>query len=362
MSVFIDRKYLLLVSSKLRNFKDKGNDLYNFSCNFCGDSSTNKLKARGYVFRKADNYFYMCHNCQVSMGFAKFLRETEPSQYKSYLLERYGENKKTIQPRKSNNVVLIGQSPHQKFSDQSKNDSGNELNKKHSAVKINLDSIDKLNKNHPAREYIQNRLIPEVFWKDIYYAEDFKIFMDQNFPDHGKDLIDNDPRLVLFYRNRSGTITNVAGRSLVKDDPRLRYITIKVSEEKKVFGLERVDLKKTIYVVEGQFDSFFLPNCVASGDSNLIGTGDYLYSLRGSKHGIVLVYDNEDRNTNNIKQMYRAIKEGYAISLFPKTVAYKDINDMVMGGYSPEEIEKIVDENTFAGLKAELNLTAWRKI
>ena len=349
MSVFIDRKYLLLVSSKLRNFKDKGNDLYNFSCNFCGDSTTNKTKARGYVFRKADSYFYMCHNCQVSMGFAKFLRETEPGQYKSYLLERYGETSKNpTQPRESNNVVLFGQSPHQKFSD------------KH--VLKNLDSIDKLNKNHSAREYIQNRLVPEVFWKDIYYAENFKTFMDENFHDHGKDLIDNDPRLVLFYRNRSGTITNVAGRSLVKDDPRLRYITVKVSEEKKVFGLERLDLKKPIYVVEGQFDSFFLPNCVASGDSNLIGTGDYLLSLRGSKYNIVLVYDNEDRNANNIKQMYRAIKEGYAISMFPKNIPYKDINDMVIGGYSPEEIEKIVDDNTFAGLKAELNLTAWRKI
>lgn len=348
MSVFIDRKYLLLVSSKLRNFKDKGNDVYNFSCNFCGDSTTNKLKARGYVFRKADSYFYMCHNCQVSMGFAKFLRETEPGQYKSYLLERYGETSSSKpEQRKSNNVVLFGQTPHQKFS---------------SEVKIDLDSIDKLDRKHPAREYIQNRLIPEIFWKDIYYAEDFKVFMDQNFPDHGKDLIDNDPRLVLFYRNRSGTITNVAGRSLVKDDPRLRYITVKVSEEKKVFGLERVDLRKTIYVVEGQFDSFFLPNCVASGDSNLIGTGDYLFSLRGSKHGIVLVYDNEDRNANNIKQMHKAIKQGFTISLFPKNVMYKDINDMVMGGYSPEEIEKIVDDNSFAGLKAELNLTSWRRI
>lgn len=348
MSIYIDRKYLLLVSSKLRNFKDKGNDVYNFSCNFCGDSATNKLKARGYVFRKADHYFYMCHNCQVSMGFARFLRETEPTQYKSYLLERYGETKKTIQPRQSNNVVLFGQSPHQKFSNQK--------------VLKNLDSIDKLNKNHPAREYIQKRMIPEIFWKDIYYAEDFKIFMDQNFPNHGKDLIDNDPRLVLFYRNRSGTITNVAGRSLVKNDPRLRYITIKVSEERKIFGLERVDLKKTIYVVEGQFDSFFLPNCVASGDSNLIGAADYLISCGVNRRNLILVYDNEDRNANNVKQMYKAIKEGYLITLFPKSVLYKDINDMVLGGYSPEEIEKIVDENTFGGLRAELNLTSWRKI
>ena len=62
MSVFIDRNFLLQVSPKLQRFTKKKDDLYNFRCPLCGDSQKNKLKSRGYVYRKKNDYFYMCHN------------------------------------------------------------------------------------------------------------------------------------------------------------------------------------------------------------------------------------------------------------------------------------------------------------
>ena len=52
MSLYIDSKFLRLISSRLRNFKQKKDYLWNFSCPFCGDSAKNKTKARGYVFQK----------------------------------------------------------------------------------------------------------------------------------------------------------------------------------------------------------------------------------------------------------------------------------------------------------------------
>jgi hypothetical protein len=58
MSVYIDRKFLGFVSSKLEQFKQKQTDLYNFRCPYCGDSKKNKLKARGYVYRKSNDYFW----------------------------------------------------------------------------------------------------------------------------------------------------------------------------------------------------------------------------------------------------------------------------------------------------------------
>ena len=192
MSVFIDRKYLLLISSKLRNFKDKGNDLYNFSCAFCGDSQKNRLKARGYMFCRDGKFFYMCHNCNISLAFPKFLKETEPTLYKEYLLERFGDKSNVAlyeerKAKKEEQIKLAGPKPQDKFVQRNT---------------IKIPSVDQLEKNHPLRIYIEERLIPERFWKEIYYAEDFKGFMDSTFPVHGKDLIDNDPRLVLFYRNR----------------------------------------------------------------------------------------------------------------------------------------------------------------
>ena len=113
-------------------------------------------------------------------------------------------------------MVLSGPSPRDRFSE--------------NQIKITIPSVSQLDKTHPLVRYIKNRQIPERFWNEIYYAEDFKQYMDGNFPGHGKDLIERDPRLVLFYRNRNGEITNVAGRVFEENTRRLRYITVKVSE------------------------------------------------------------------------------------------------------------------------------------
>ena len=89
MSVFIDRAFLLRVSPKLPRFTQKKQDLYNFRCPLCGDSQKNKTKARGFVYRKKDDYFYMCHNCGISTTFYNFLDKVDPSLVKEYQLERY---------------------------------------------------------------------------------------------------------------------------------------------------------------------------------------------------------------------------------------------------------------------------------
>ena len=89
MSIFIDRTFLLRVSAKLPKFTQKKTDLYNFRCPICGDSSKNKTKARGYVYAKKGNYFFMCHNCGASMNFYNFLDKVDSEILKEYSLERY---------------------------------------------------------------------------------------------------------------------------------------------------------------------------------------------------------------------------------------------------------------------------------
>ena len=89
MSVYIDRKFLLQVSPKLQKFSQKKEDLYNFRCPLCGDSQKNKNLARGYVYRKKNDYFYKCHNCAASVSFYNFLEKVDTSLIKEYALERY---------------------------------------------------------------------------------------------------------------------------------------------------------------------------------------------------------------------------------------------------------------------------------
>jgi hypothetical protein len=79
------------------------------------------------------------------------------------------------------------------------------------------------------------------------------------------------------------------------------------------------------------------------------------------KSKVVLVYDNEPRNKELHKQMDKAIEEHYNIVIWPEMIEEKDINDMVLAGFSPEEIQDIISKNTFVNLRAKMEFVNWKK-
>jgi hypothetical protein len=101
----------------------------------------------------------------------------------------------------------------------------------------------------------------------------------------------------------------------------------------------------------------FLTNCVGSGDSALIQTAKLI-----DAENKVLIFDNEPRNKEIVKLMDDAIKLGYNVVIWPDTMEQKDINEMVMSGISPDEIERIISSNTFTGLRAQMKFISWKKI
>ena len=142
MSVYIDRKFLLQLSPKLTRFTQKKDDLYNFRCPFCGDSQKNKTKTRGYVYRKKDSYFYMCHNCGASMSFYNFLDKVDPHLLKEYALERYKNGEDGKANYKKPTFEIAKGTPTFKS-------------------KLSLPSIQSLPTGHFAKEYVENRKIPD---------------------------------------------------------------------------------------------------------------------------------------------------------------------------------------------------------
>ena len=95
MSIYIDVKYLNLLSNRLLLYKQKREYLWNFRCPICGDSQKKSTKARGYIHRKENDLFYKCHNCGVGKTFSNFLKELDMRLHSEYIMERYktGENK-----------------------------------------------------------------------------------------------------------------------------------------------------------------------------------------------------------------------------------------------------------------------------
>lgn len=336
MSVFIDRSFLLQVSPKLQRFTKKKDDLYNFRCPLCGDSQKNKLKSRGYVYRKKNDYFYMCHNCGVSTTFYNFLKQVDESLLKEYQLERYkngetGNNnytKPTFEEFKTEKPIF--------------------------KQSIDLPSIHSLPEAHFAKVYVNQRQIPEAFQSQLYYAEDFAAFIQSLGIQ--KDLSKEDKRLVIPFYDAEKNLVAIQGRAL--GESKLRYITLKLHEDnKKIFGLDRINQEELIYVVEGPIDSMFLDNAVATADSNLESITDVL-----DKSKVVLVFDNEPRNKEIVSKMEHAIDNHYNIVVWPEMIEEKDINDMILSGFSPDEIQDIISKNTFVNLRAKMEFVNWKKV
>jgi hypothetical protein len=158
---------------------------------------------------------------------------------------------------------------------------------------------------------------------------------------------------VIPFYDPFGALFAVSGRAL--DDSPQRYITIKVvpSDNKLVFGLDRVDQSQVVYITEGPLDSLFLRNAVASGDANLILTAQQLSATQ-----IVLVFDNEPRSPEICRQMEKAIKMGMTIVVWPEWVKEKDINAMVQAG---RFVSAVIQDHSYSGLTALTHFTQWKK-
>ena len=92
MSLWIDQKYINLISVRLEQFKQKDRELFNFRCPVCGDSQRSKIKARGWIFNKKGKYRFYCHNCSASMTFSNFLKSLDVVLHQEYMKDVFIEN------------------------------------------------------------------------------------------------------------------------------------------------------------------------------------------------------------------------------------------------------------------------------
>jgi DNA primase len=170
------------------------------------------------------------------------------------------------------------------------------------------------------------------------------------------NLIDDDKRLVIPFYDKNKNLVALQGRTLTNSN--MRYITVKITEEsEKFFGLDRINEDEKIYVVEGPIDSLFLENAIATADSNLTRV-DQLFD----KSKFVLVFDNEPRNKEIIKLLDKAIENHYNVVIWPEMIESKDINDMVLEGFTVDDIRDIIEKNTFVNLRAKMEFISWKKV
>jgi transcription elongation factor Elf1 len=320
---YIDEKYIMIISSRLQKFKKIKNNLYNFRCNLCGDSQSNKNKARGYLYQVKNNTNFKCHNCGINISFNNFLKQIDTTIHKQYTFEKFKEGN-TGRNFAVEEPVFKFESP--KFK-----------------PKLNLP---KASENPEAKEYLENRnLNPYKF----YYTNKFKEWtnsLKKTFDSTERD----EPRIIipLFYQN---TLVGFQGRALGPN--KIKYITVMLDDDApKIYGLDEVKKSQTVYITEGPFDSTFISNsialCGADGDVDKWGIGDPVW-----------IYDNEPRNAEIHSRISRVIDRGEKVVIWPSTIKEKDINEMILSGL---DVQSVIELNTYSGLEAKLKFTTWKKI
>jgi len=336
MSNYVDTKYLHLISSQLEQYKRKNESLYNFRCPFCGDSQSDKKKARGYVFLKEGNYIYKCHNCGIGSSLGNLIKYVNPQMFKEYSLERFGDRERKVVSPKTNTGVRFKKRP-----DYLKTPLGK------------LKKVSQLKFDHPVKKYVENRKLPSESHSRLFYSPKFYAFINQLIPNKIPHIVKDEPRLIIPLLDVDNKLLGIQGRAFGKANN--KYITIMMEEgNPKIFGLDTVDFSKEVFVLEGPIDSLFVPNAIAMAGADVSGLDKYSGSF-------TFVYDNEPRSKEIVGRIERTISKGHSIVLFPDYVEQKDINDMVMAGMARESILEIISNNTFKGLEAKAMLSKWRK-
>ena len=320
----IDSKYIGLVSSRLQKFKRVKADLFNFRCPICGDSQKHKNKARGYFYQVKTNTNYKCHNCGASMSLNNFLKQIDSTLHKQYTMEKFKEG------FTGRNFVV--DEPQLEFT--------KPIFKK----KINLPRASEI---PVAKNYLEKRNLDA---SQFYFAAKFKEWT--NTQKHTFDTIGRDEsRIIIPMYDTDKNLIGFQGRSLGPNS--VKYITVMLQDEApKLFGLDKIDDTKPIYITEGPFDSTFLENSVAMCGSDLdirsFGWSSYIW-----------VFDNEPRNREIIERINKTIDRGDQIVIWPSNILEKDINDMILSGHN---VKSIVESNTYSSLQAKIKFNNWKKI
>jgi len=334
----LERTYIIQISSQLSQFEKKRKDLWNCRCPICGDSKTNPYKKRFYIFPHEGAYWTKCHNCSYSQPFKSFLKNFDNSAYKQYILDELEGKGKGLKDRFNPSYLK------------------KKIKKKVKVKGFSYDSLinfEDLSLEHPARIYVSNRKIP---FDRIFYCPDFSSFINILHVDHYKISYKNshEPRIIIPFYREDGLSTVFQARAFSSKEG-LRYITIKEHEQElKIYGLDRVDYNKTVFILEGPIDSMMIPNAISmSGISAFLPEG-----LRD----VIFVFDNEPRKYDVVKSMKKRLLSGEKVVILPERIKYNDLNDMIVNGnMTSEKVLDILMDNVYNGSIGIMRLNKWMR-
>lgn len=341
---YVDGKvweYLPASSLKTRN-----NSEIIFRCPICGDSKKNKLKKRGYFYRKTGTYH--CFNCEANLtGYAFLKAICAPDVFNQIIQDYKVLNFNNIVRGRRQKLSGAGDSGQRSFEILSPNPS----------YKYLLDAkwvVSDLSKS--ALAYLDERKIPigsRGMLKSIKDSTGREFILIQYIWD------DN----CIYHQLGNFNKYDIKGQGAVKyifpKDENINF------QQKPVFNIGNVDVSHhSIYCTEGVFDSLFIKNGVALGGRSLT---DYQYKMLTElypRHKIVLAFDHDYAGmSSSIKHAEKYPNISFLdISDLMEAAGTKDVNDFVKVSGREDVFmnEKFLKARTISAFQVEMKLKLQR--
>ncbi len=306
---------------------------YNFECFYCKEGKSAGRKKRGFILTNSHkhNYnTYSCRNCGVTHSFKHFLQD-----YSSSLYEEYEEKEKKIwleNIRKKE--IEVKKKPTKKKPTKTISDLPFE-----SSILMDLSEENGfiLAKQHKAAtNYCLKRKIPLRAFKGFYFNKDIEVESNGKMHHYYNMLV-----MPFYYKEK---IYGYQARSIKNKT----FYTCS-SEGYKIYNLYNIDNSSRVYILESIMDSIFVANSIAMVGASI--SQEHLEIINDP----VFVFDN-DVSKDTLGRMIDIVEKGYKVVIWPPELKYKDVNEMIVNGYTKPKILKLINENIFEGVQAMIHL------
>ena len=309
----------------------------NFACPICGDSTKKAGKKRGNIYLDSESYKCFNDGCFAYMSLSEFIVKMCHDygiSFPDFLMSETTTSTTTKSPHtvnSSNKLINILNAEPSSF-----------ISIDQLIDRFSLLRLDEVPIESSAFTYLDNRNITEVpdFFEYVYSdASDDKIYI-VNIDRRSNKILGLSIRYIV--ENESfGSKYNIK----TYDDLCKFFPEIKISQELKsdinflnnYFNILNIDFSKPIRLTEGQFDSMFVYNTIAT--SGVMKARQILSTL-GATSKIQIIFDRDKAGKTEILNM---IKLGYSVFLWNKVTF--ELHKLYQDELDYFEINRIKDIN-----------------
>ena len=327
------------------SLKSRTSSEINFRCPLCGDSKKNRLKKRGYFYRRTGTFY--CFNCQTSLtGYGLLKAICTPDVFDRIVQEYQVLNFNNF-VRGNGKVESESSKLAQDFEILSPRPSYRYLLESHWSVKPLSES---------AAKYLDGRKI----------SLDKRSMLKSIFDQNGREfvliqyLLDDE---CVYHQLDNFNRYDIKGQGAVKyifpKDENINF------QQKPVFNISEVDVSfPYLFCTEGVYDSLFIKNGVALGGRSLTEYQSKMLKSLYPRHKLVMAFDNDYAGMQSTLKHAEKNQELLFLDIgdLLDAAKAKDVNDFVKATGRDDifRSEKLLKCRTLSAFQVEMKMKLHR--